>query len=330
MQYRPLGMTGLTVSELGFGCGAVGGLMTKGRPDEQRTAIARALEAGVTYFDTAQSYGDGRSEENLGRALSDLGAWERVVVGTKLQLRPADFANARGRAAELVQVSLRRLSRDHLDIIQQHGRIVEASDGEAPTAAEATEIVADALDSLRDAGLVRNIGFTGLGDPAALHTVVASGRFNTVQSYFNAVNPSAGYPGASNGAVDFDGLINRAAGLGMGVINIRALAAGALSGSTDRATYASSIGGPPMTRGGEFETDVQRTAALQGIARDLGIETTTELGFRFCLAKSGVSTVLVGFSDLNQLEQAVAWTERGSLDEDTVERIVEAARAGQS
>lgn len=326
MQYRPLGKTGLTVSELGFGCGAVGGLMTRGDPAEQREAVSRALDAGVTYFDTAQLYGNGASEENLGRVLTELGAWDRVVVGTKLQLRRADFANARTRVIEMLQVSLRRLGRDSLDLIQQHGQVAAAEGTDSPTASEMIEIVADALHSARQQGLVENIGFTGLGDPAALNMAIGSGLFDTVQSYFNAVNPSAGYPGASNGAVDFDGLINKAAGQGMGVFNIRVLAAGALSGSTDRAQYASEIGGPPMTPGGDFEADVRRTGALRKIASDLGIETTTELGFRFALAKQGISSVLVGFSNIGQLEQAVEWTERGPLGEEAIKSIVEAAR----
>lgn len=326
MQYRPLGKTGLTVSELGFGCGAVGGLMTKGAPEEQRGAIARALDAGVTYFDTAQQYGEGRSEENLGRVLTELGAWDRVVVGTKLQLRRTDLGNARQRAAELMHISLRRLGRDTIDLIQQHGRVADGTDSDSPAANEMTEIVADALLSLREAGLVRHVGFTGLGDPKALHDVVTSGRFETVQCYFNAVNPSAGFPGAHNGAVDFDGLIDHAAGAGMGVINIRALAAGALSGSAERAAYASPIGGPPMTPGGEFDADLKRTEALRDIAHSLRIETTTELGFRFCLAHGGVSTVLIGFSTIDQLEQALTWTERGPLSKDAVKRIVDIAR----
>ena len=327
MQYRPLGHTGLTVSELGFGCGAVGGLMTQGDPVEQRDAVSRALDAGVTYFDTAQLYGNGASEENLGRVLKELSAWNRVVVGTKLQLRRADFANARERVIELLQVSLRRLGRDYLDLIQQHGQVVDAEGTDSPTASEMIEIVYDALAQARQQGLVRNIGFTGLGDPAALHEVVGSALFDTVQSYFNAVNPSAGYPGASNGAIDFDGLINKASGQGMGVFNIRVLAAGALSGSTERARYASAIGGPPMTPGGEFEADIRRAEALRAIAAYLGIETTTELGFRFALAKQGISAVLIGFSNIDQLEQAVEWTERGPLDEEAVNKIVDAARA---
>ena len=69
MEYRMLGRTGLRVSALGFGCGNVGGLMIRGTPAERERALARALEHGVNYFDTAPSYGDGQSETNLGAAL---------------------------------------------------------------------------------------------------------------------------------------------------------------------------------------------------------------------------------------------------------------------
>ena len=69
MERRKLGRTGLDVSLLGFGCGAVGGLMTKGAAADQERAIARAVELGINYFDTAQMYGDGESEKNLGRVL---------------------------------------------------------------------------------------------------------------------------------------------------------------------------------------------------------------------------------------------------------------------
>src|SRR5579859_2079999 len=95
MEQRDLGLTGLRVSALGFGCGAVGGLMVRGEPDEQRRAVTRAIEAGITYFDTASLYGNGRSEENLGRVLRELGAWDRVVVGTKVRLTTADLSDAR-------------------------------------------------------------------------------------------------------------------------------------------------------------------------------------------------------------------------------------------
>src|SRR5690349_3323267 len=93
MEQRPLGSTGLTVSALGYGSGAIGGLFTKGDPAEQKRAVARALDAGITYYDTAPSYGDGRSETNLGRVLGELNAWGRVVVGTKVRLGSDDLAD---------------------------------------------------------------------------------------------------------------------------------------------------------------------------------------------------------------------------------------------
>src|SRR5829696_10519953 len=106
MEQRPLGRTGLTVSALGFGCGAIGGLMTKGDPAEQTRAAARALEAGITYFDTARSYGDGKSEENLGRVLGELNAWDKVVVGTKFRVEPSEIGDAEGAIRRSLEGSL--------------------------------------------------------------------------------------------------------------------------------------------------------------------------------------------------------------------------------
>src|SRR5207247_7406940 len=119
MDQRALGRTGLTVSAIGFGCGAVGGLMVKGEPAAQTRAVARAIEAGISYFDTARSYGDGRSEENLGRVLAELGA--DVVVGTKFRVEPTDRDVARTIEDSLVG-SLRRLRRDRVHLIHLHHR----------------------------------------------------------------------------------------------------------------------------------------------------------------------------------------------------------------
>src|SRR5215510_12117650 len=74
MEYRELGRTGLRVSMLGFGCGNVGGLIIRGAHQDRVRAVARAMEAGINYFDTAPSYGDGQSEQNLGQVLRELRA----------------------------------------------------------------------------------------------------------------------------------------------------------------------------------------------------------------------------------------------------------------
>src|SRR6185312_12090137 len=92
MQMRAFGKTGLQLSVLGFGCGAVGGLMVRGEAADQERTVARALAAGVNYFDTAVQYGDGLSETNLGRVLRSLKP-ANAVVGTKVRLPAAAFGD---------------------------------------------------------------------------------------------------------------------------------------------------------------------------------------------------------------------------------------------
>ena len=91
MEMRAFGRTGMNFSILGFGCGAVGGLMVRGDPADQERTVARALEAGVNYFDTAVQYGNGASEQNLGRVLKALKV-TNAYVGTKVRLQPEEFS----------------------------------------------------------------------------------------------------------------------------------------------------------------------------------------------------------------------------------------------
>src|SRR3954451_12728794 len=108
MEMRTFGRTGMRVSILGFGCGAVGGLMVRGNPGDQERTIARALDAGVNYFDTAVQYGDGESERNLGRGLKALKA-SSVIVGTKVRIPPADAGRIGDTIAASLDGSLQRL-----------------------------------------------------------------------------------------------------------------------------------------------------------------------------------------------------------------------------
>ncbi len=89
MQMRTFGRTGMQLSVLGFGCGAVGGIMVRGDHADQERTVARALAAGINYFDTAVQYGDGESETNLGRILQNLKP-DNAVVGTKVRLPQSD------------------------------------------------------------------------------------------------------------------------------------------------------------------------------------------------------------------------------------------------
>lgn len=319
MEQRPLGSTGLSVSALGFGCGAVGGLMVRGAPDEQRAAVVRALDAGITYFDTAAQYGDGASEENLGRVMRDLGAWSRVVVGTKVRV-PADAGP--GYVRESLQASLRRLGRADVDVFHLHNQIglTRSEHGQLELGTVLSE-VAQQLQAVKDAGLARHIGFTGLGESTAVREVVRAEPFETVQTYFSAFNPSAGFTGHTGGEQDFEGLIDTAARAGCGVIVIRVLAAGAATGSAERPPNAGDAG-PPLAGGG-YATDLARAAQLSNLASELGMESSVELAVRFGLSKDGVSTVLVGYSNLGHLEDAIRYAERGPLATEAVRKVLD-------
>lgn len=290
--------------------------MVRGEVAEQERAVASALDAGITYFDTAPSYGDGRSEENLGRALAKLGS-ARAVIGTKVRLDPADSA-ADMAIRRSLEASLRRLGRDSVDVLHLHNPVSRSLD---------LDPIIEAMRRAVEDGLVRLIGFTGLGDTESLHAVVEARAFHTVQAYCNALNPSAVWPGASGGEQDFDGLARRAADLGVGVLAIRVLAAGALAGATARHPVAGQTGRPLVT-GATFDEDVQRAGPRSRLAVELGLESSVELGLRFALAAPGIATALVGLSSVDQLEAAIRWHSRGPLPPDAVDRVVALARPG--
>src|SRR5205085_4949406 len=129
MQLRVFGRTGMRLSLLGFGCGAVGGLMVRGDPLDQERTIARAIAAGVNYFDTAVQYGDGESQKNLRRVLARLKP--AGFVGTKVRLRSADFSRIAEAVAISLEGSLRRLQLDRIDIFHLHNPITQQGGGEA-------------------------------------------------------------------------------------------------------------------------------------------------------------------------------------------------------
>ena len=323
MEQRPLGSTGLTVSALGFGCGAVGGLMVGGDPAEQRKAVSRALDAGINYFDTAAQYGDGLSEQHLGEVMRDLGTWARVVVGTKVRLRPEDVANPGQAIRASLEASLRRLGRDDVDIFHLHNPIgLTRSEGGALELRTVLGEVVAGLGKVVEAGLARHVGFTGLGDSTAVREVVVTDPFETVQAYFNVLNPSAGFTGHSGGQQDFEGLIDTAARAGRGVIVIRVLAAGALAAEPVRAPNAGDPGAG-LAGGSSYPKDLERAQQLRALATDLQLESPVELALRFGLSKKGVSTVLVGYSSLAQLDEAIRFAERGPLSADAIRRVLD-------
>src|SRR3954447_11973996 len=228
MQLRNFGRTGMQLSVLGFGCGAVGGLMVRGDPADQERTIARAIAASVNYFDTAVQYGDGASEENLGRVLQKLKPAD-VVVGTKVRVPPGEsIADAVTRSLE---GSLARLGLDRVDIFHLHNPITETGGETALSIRQVLDDVVPAFERLRRQGKIRFLGITALGDAAALRQVIDTNAFDSAQVVYNMLNPSAGEELPANyPAQDYGRLFDHTKAAGVRVVGIRVLAGGAFVG----------------------------------------------------------------------------------------------------
>ncbi|HWD59921.1 MAG TPA: aldo/keto reductase, partial [Stellaceae bacterium] len=239
MEKRRLGKTGLDVSLLGFGCGAVGGLMVGGAPTDQERAVVRALELGVNYFDTAAQYGNGRSEENIGRVINALNLKD-IYLGTKVRLPATEPGQIGPAITAALEASLRRLQLERVDLYQFHNAIAGATEGGNFAVESMLEEVVPAFERLVQQGKIGHYGITAVGETASLLHVVDARAFETAQVSFNLLNPSpgaavpAGFP-----AQDYGGLLAHTKAANMGVINIRVLAGGALSGSEERHAIAS-------------------------------------------------------------------------------------------
>lgn len=240
MQFRRLGATDIQVSALAFGAGPVPALMTTDAPVRQRETVRRALEAGVNWFDSAATYGEGASERMLGAAFRDLGALEAIAAGklhvaTKVRLTDADLADIPAAVRASFSGSLARLGLPRVTLLQLHNSITTRR-GDEPTSITPADVlgphgVLEALHGLRDEGLIGHLGLTGIGTPAALREVIESGQFAAMQTPYHILNPSGGRvmpPGFSE--TDFGQIIADCARQKMGVFAIRVYAGGALAG----------------------------------------------------------------------------------------------------
>ena len=169
---RTLGKTGIKVSLLGFGSGSRF-LMYKD-DDKALEALSRALDLGITYIDTAHSYGDGKSEERIGRLMPE--RRNQITLATKLSARTADDARRQ------IELSLKRLRTDRLDVLHIHA--LAGTDDLA--AIEKPDGVLKALYEARDRKVARAIGITCHASPAALKTALERHDFDCTQMALNA------------------------------------------------------------------------------------------------------------------------------------------------
>jgi L-galactose dehydrogenase/L-glyceraldehyde 3-phosphate reductase len=326
MEMRVYGRTGMQLSVLGFGCGAVGGLMVRGDPRDQERAIARALAVGVNYFDTAVQYGDGESEKNLGRILQNLKP-ANAIFGTKVRLPNAAFGRIADTVTKSLEGSLSRLRREQVDIFHLHNAITEDGGGEALSVRQVLDEVVPAFEQLRQQGKIRFLGLTAIGSTPALHQVIDARGFDSAQVVYNMLNPSAAMALPANyPAQDYARLFDHTKAAGTGVIAIRVLAGGALSGSAERHPIASP---PPEPIGSamSYDADIARARRLMPLVAEGFAASLTEAATRFAIGNAAVGTILVGMATPQQFEDALAAVEKGPLPAAALERL-EALRQG--
>lgn len=329
MEKRRFGRTGLDLSVLTFGCGAVGGLMTKGAPTDQDRAVAWARDNGVNHFDTAPLYGDGASEENLGRALGDDRAG--VVISTKVRPRETSGAALEAEIRASVETSLRRLRQDHVDLLQLHNTLapttVAAPGGAVMSPRDVLEQVCPILDALKTEGKTRFVGFTANGDTASLLALTRSGRFDAAQIFYNLLVPTAGeavqpgYPGQ-----DYEGLLHVARENGVGSIGVRVLAGGALSGSETRHPLGMAVVAP-IGSGRDYAEDAERARAFQPLVGAGHADDLASLAIRYAVSNPALCTTEIGIATLEELQTAAAAANAGPLAREAMVEI-DAIRAG--
>lgn len=325
MLYRKFGGTDLDISEIGFGCGNTAGLMIWGSEADRVRAAAHAMELGVNYFDTAATYGNGKSEENLGPVLAQLP--ERPLVGSKVALQEEELADIPGNIRKSVERSLRRLGLERLDIVHLHNRVTARREpGKTLAIGALLDVeqmlgeggVQETFEALRREGKVRHFGYCAFGgDPAACREVAEKGAFESLLVFYNILNPTSDRTmPAGFGQHDYGQIMGTAAERGVGTVILRVLEAGALSGSAT--PHEMNRGGPGNDA--EYARNAERARALEFLKRDAD-ETLAQVAVRFALMNRGVSTVLVGFSEMAQIDEAIACVGREGFAPEQLERL---------
>ncbi len=332
MKYREFGRTGLKVSELVFGGGAVGGLLVNADDDTKLEALRRALAGGINWIDTAPRYGQGRSETALGWLLGEVE--ETPYLSTKVRIDIGDLSDLSGQIERSLTESFGRLKRDSVDLVQLHNPIhAETGGGAAIASGSALGIdavlgkdgVAAGLERLRDQGLTRFIGLTALGEAGPICEAIRSGRFDSAQVYHNLINPTAAraMPEGFSGH-DFSGVIAACKAVGAAVMNIRIFAAGVLP--TDKRHGRESV----ITLGSDIDLEEKRAQAVfEALGDSYGSRAQTAL--RFGLANPDVACVVFGLAELAHLDDALAAAEMGPLPQEALDRLntVHAAEFGR-
>ena len=244
-----------------------------------------------------------------------------MVVGTKVRLPSGDFGRIADAVAKSLEGSLARLRLDRVDIVHLHNAVTETGGGEALSVRQVLRDVVPAFDQLREQGKSRFLGLTAIGDTAALHQVIDARAFDSAQVVYNMLNPSAAAALPANyPAQDYGRLFEHTRVAGVGIVGIRVLAGGALSGSTVRHPIASS---PPEPIGSatSYDADVARARRLTPLVNEGFAASLTEAATRFALSHPAMGTILVGMATPQQFEDALTAVQKGPLPAAALDRL---------
>ena len=312
MQYRPLGITGISVSSIAFGAGPVSGLLTGDVVDTQRAVVERAIQLGVNWFDTAAGYGNGQSERHLGAALAGIRSDQPLHVATKFRVQLTTQTDLRPLVVESVKESLSRLNLPRVTLLQIHNSITR-NRLDQPTSITPEDVLGPrgllaGMQEVRAAGWVDQFGLTGIGDAEALCNVMRSREFATIQAPVHFLNPSALRETPRELCdPDFGGFLRTAHELGMGIFAIRVFAAGALLGAEPS---------PHTFKTPFFPLDLYRRdeARVRQLIERLGsLSKIRELVLRYVVSLPEITSAIIGLGQVNHVAEAVRIAEMPRL-----------------
>jgi aryl-alcohol dehydrogenase-like predicted oxidoreductase len=311
MQYREFGSLGM-VSALTLGGGGIGQVWGTTSRDEALATVREAADAGVTWLDMAPSYGDGEAERVVGAAFQG-SLPDSVRVSTKYAVRNVPPAEVLGRIRGSLDLSLQRMRLKRVDLLILHGDLRRDDRTDLPHATPRhlfVEAVRPVFDGLVADGLVGAWGVTGIGEPqAVIDTIEDAPGPAAVQCITNLLDSPGGIKRYPESARPRE-VIAAAVAAGAGVMGIRAVQAGALTDAIDR----------PLPADHPDARDYERAAAFRALAREVG-EQPADLAHRYALAMAGVSTVVLGVKNREELRACVRAEAAGELEAELVTRI---------
>tara|TARA_B100001540_G_scaffold307313_1_gene320459 strand:- start:338 stop:1324 length:987 start_codon:yes stop_codon:yes gene_type:complete len=325
MKSKPFGKTGLTVSEVVLGGGFVGGILLNQDEKIRNDAFNLAMKSGISWIDTAPSYGMTKSETNIGILLRETKA--SPTVSTKVAIDVKNILSADDQIKRSVEESLTRLGQDRLALLNLHNPITrdtESTDGFGnigiPEMLSAGGIL-DSLEQLKNTGVVEHIGITALGDTKCCHEVISTGRIDAAQIYYNMINSSAAF--SSRKAIlgqDFSGLIDACLANKVGIMAIRVFAAGVLASENRHGREIL------ITENTTIAQEEQLTEKLlQTLNYDFqsaaNYGTRAETALRFNLSNPNIDCTVVGLAEMSHLEQVINAVKAGPLPDDALKII---------